>query len=337
MATSGITLTELESLCRLATTAQKAGIGNFRPTPKQVYFFTLLWLSKKAGAWQSVEALPASQNVSASLERAQQVTRHLAEWAPIIARLEQKDEKEWDLLRLQLEKAVKYYPSISEELKLEAVQNSLMKLFILLDKMIPWPDLEGMDIPRFVQSARPVLTNLYDFGTPFYAFAKRVARNELMTQLRKGGRQRSYSLPLDETRPTLPALLIDPPSVEEDDLSLQALHLQLKRDMAKLLETIQHDLTPRLIQVILQTLGTRAEFWRALEVTGLNAPQKLLADTGLSTDADIAERLGLTENNIRVHRAHAKKRMQAVDPNLALLLESLISTRGNIRYRPNVN
>src|SRR5262245_6139499 len=130
MATSYITLTELESLCHQATMAQKAGTGDFRPTPKQVYFFTLVWLSKKALAWQEVEALPASQNVSASIERAQQVTQHLAEWGPIITRLKQKDEKEWELLRLQLEKAVSYYPSISEEVKVEAVQNSLMKLFI---------------------------------------------------------------------------------------------------------------------------------------------------------------------------------------------------------------
>jgi hypothetical protein len=338
MATSCITLTELESFCRQAATAQTAGAGNFLPTPKQVYFFTLIWLSKKGVTWDHVEAMPDSQEVTASLERVQQVTQHLAEWGAIITRLKQKDEKEWELLRLQIEKAVRCYPYISEDLRVEAVQNALLKIFILLDKMIAWPDLEMRDIAHFVQRARGDLTNLYDFGSPFYAFAKRLARNELMTQLRKRGRQGTYSLPLDDTESTLPALIVTTSFFEEDEVSVQTFHLQLKTDMAKLLETIEHDLTPRLLQVILQTLGTRAEFWRALEVTGLSAPQGLLVDSrGMSTDTYIAETLGITENNIRVHRVHAKKRLKEVDPNLALLLEGLITTRNKIRYRPNVN
>src|SRR5262245_17578147 len=102
MSTSNITLTELESLCRQATVGQKAGAENFQPSPKQVYFFTLVWLSKKAVVGQHVEALPASQGITASIERAQQVTQHLAEWGALITRLKQKDEKEWELLRLQL-------------------------------------------------------------------------------------------------------------------------------------------------------------------------------------------------------------------------------------------
>jgi hypothetical protein len=80
-----------------------------------------------------------------------------------------------------------------------------------------------------------------------------------MTQLRRSSRQVAYSLPLDDTDPTLPVLVVTISFVEEDGLSAQAFHLQLKTDMAKLLETIERDLTPSLIQVILQTLEVQTK------------------------------------------------------------------------------
>jgi DNA-directed RNA polymerase specialized sigma24 family protein len=213
----------------------------------------------------------------------------------------------------------------------EAAQNALVKLFTLLNKMVTGPELEEMDVVIFVLNNRMTLTNLYDFGAPFYGFAKRLARNELISQLRQEGRRSAYAIPLDDLESPSPAPFS---STDEDEGLAQAFCGQLRTDMTKLLEIVEHSLTPKPRQVILRTLGIREEFWRALKVAGLAAPPEFSPAPGLIIDADLAQALGMTENNIRVHRARAKQQVKEIDPNLALLLEDLTATRGKIKYRP---
>jgi DNA-directed RNA polymerase specialized sigma24 family protein len=334
MADTIITPTELKIICRQAAASQKMGMAGFEPTARQVYFLILVWLSKKNKTGQCVEELLAGQDVTILSERAQQVAYHLGEWGATVSKLKQGDEKEWELLRLQLEKVVRYYPCSSKEAKAEALQKSLVKLFDLLYKMAPWSELEKMDVAAFVLNHRTTLTNLYDFGSPFYAYAKRLVYNELITQLRQENRHMALFTSLNDSDSPGAALTITISIGEAEEAGAQTFRLQLKNDIAKLLDIIQHSLRPKPVQVMLQTLSRRDEFWRALKEAGLSAPPGLSRTSGLATDAAIAQTLGMTENNVRVHRSHVKKRVTEVDPGLGQLLESLIAPHGKITYMP---
>jgi hypothetical protein len=334
---ASLTLIDLEMICHQIAAQQEAGIDAFQPTPKQLYFFTLVWLLKKRPQWQHPEELLVGQDVSTLTERARLVAQHLGDWGAVMTRLRQLDAKEWELLRIQVEKAIKYYPSYPKEVKADSLQSALLKLFDLLNKMISWSALEEADIPALVLQIHPHLTNLYDFGSPFYAFAKRVTRNELISQLRKESRRPLYPISLDDLSDILPAPPVTQSTDASDDTDLQAFCLQLKIDLARLLEIIQHHLPPKQSHVILHTLQSRAAFWRALEATGLPAPAGLSPPAGLITDANIAQVLGMTENSVRVHRAQAKKPVKIIDSASGLLLESLLTGYGEISYRPKFN
>jgi DNA-directed RNA polymerase specialized sigma24 family protein len=322
-----ITLAELETICCQAAATWPISPADYRPTVRQIYFFTLVWLLKRKVIFQQADDCLDNQT-AASSERAYQVAQHLDEWGGTVARLKQREAKEWELLRIQMEKALRYYYSQPEGMQADALQEALLKIFELLNKMIDGRQLdETDDIVTLVVNSRASLTNIYDFGSPFYAFAKRIARNELVTRLRKENRQPIYSDPLEEMNSTLPA--VPPPSLPEDEDALMETRLfQLKIDLARLLELIQHGLTPKPRRVVCQTLAAQPQFWQALNLTGLTLPENFPSPAGFSTDGEIAAVLGLTENSVRVHRVHAKKQIRETDPVLEILLDKLLTRRG---------
>jgi DNA-directed RNA polymerase specialized sigma24 family protein len=321
---------DLATICHQVVVIQKTDTGRFRPTSNQIHFFTLVWWLKKRGSIPPENPLPG-QEVSAVTERAEQVAHHLDEWGATVAGLKQRDEKEWELLRIQMEKAVKYYPCRPEELKADALQEALFKIFGLLDKMCDGRTLEETgDIVALVADAQTTLTNIYDFGSPFYAFAKRIARNQLITRLRRDGRESAYFIPLENVAY---ALSTDPPpqTPREENETLSKTLLQLQIDLTRLLEIVESHLTPKPRQVVLHTLAARPRFWLALEVTGMAPPEGISSKTGFTMDAEIAQAVGTTENSVRVHRRNAKKQVQEIDPIVGLLLEGLITRGGDLR------
>lgn len=319
---------DLETICHQVAAVQKTDAGGFRPTSNQIHFFTLVWWLKKRGPVPPQTPL-SGQQISAVTERADQVAHHLDEWGTTVDGLKQRDEKEWELLRIQMEKAVKYYPCQPEELKADALQEGLFKVFRLLNKMYDGRTLEETgDITALVANAKTTLTNIYDFGSPFYPFAKRIVRNELISRLRKDGRASAYLIRLEDVAY---ALSTDPQprSPREDNETLSKTLLQLRIDLTRLLEIVESRLTPRPRQVVLYTLAARPGFWLALEVTGLTPPEGISSKTGFTMDAEIAQAVGTTENSVRVHRRNGKKQVQAIDPIIGLLLESLITRGGD--------
>jgi DNA-directed RNA polymerase specialized sigma24 family protein len=224
-----------------------------------------------------------------------------------------------------MERALRYYPCQREELKADALQEALLKIFGLLDKMVDERRLEETeDMVALVVDARPSLTNIYDFGSPFYAFAKRIARNELITQLRIENRQPIYPGALEEIISVLPADPL-PPLTEDEHISQEAQIRQLKIDLTRLLGLIEGHLTPKPRKVVCQTLVARPQFWRALAISGLAVPADFPPSSGFSTDLQIAAALGMTENSVRANRSQAKKRIQELDPLLGLLFERLVT------------
>jgi DNA-directed RNA polymerase specialized sigma24 family protein len=322
-----ITLAELETVCRHAATRQTAVTENFQPTTNQIYFFTLVWLLKRKVVFQRAEDNLNGQAAAQLPAHAQQVAHYLDAWGGIVAGLKQRDAKEWELLRIQMEKAVRYYLGQPEGMQADALQEALLKIFKLLSKMLDGRQLdEAENMVSLVLNTQASLTNIYDFGSPFYSFAKRIARNELINQLRKEHRQLIYSDPLEGMISSLPTVP-PPPFPEEEDQALETQLLQLKIDLTRLLALIQRDLTPKPRRVVCQTLAAQPQFWRALSLTGLAAPENFPPPAEFSTDMEIAAALGMTENSVRVHRVHAKKQVQAVDPLLELLLDKLLIRR----------
>lgn len=328
MSDTDIATANLETICRQAATASETVVEGYRPTANQVYFFTLVCLLKRGLSLPPRDPL-SDQDLAAVSGRACQVACHLEEWGATVTGLKRGDEREWELLRFQMEKAVRYYPCQPEALKWDALQEALLKLFGLLDKMYDAPQLQAtQDVVALVVKSRGALSNIYDFGSPFYAFAKRVARNQLITGLRQGGRASAYLIPLDDVAYATSSASV-PGSWSEDDRALSQTLLQLTIDLSRLLDILEEQLTSKPRQVILYTLAARDQFWRALEVTGLAPPGTMPPQSQFAADSDIAQALGISENSVRVHRSHSKRRVQGTDPILGLLLEGLITRGGD--------
>lgn len=325
MPSSAITVAELETICRQAAAAQPADPGDFQPTARQTYFFTLVWLLKREVLFRRAEDHLNGQIATDLSDHAHTVAQHLAEWGATITGLKQRETKEWELLRIQMEKAISYYHCQSEGLKADALQEALLKVFVLLNKMDAGRKLdETEDIVSLVVNTRLNLTNIYDFSSPFYAFAKVIARNELMTQLRKENRHPIYPIPIEDMTTGLPP--VPPPSLWGDEEAVW----QLKIDLTRLLELIQHNLTPKPRRAVCQTLAAQPQFWQALSLTELIVPENFPPPAQFNTDVEIAAALGMSENSVRVHRVHAKKQVQAVDPLLERLLDKLLTRRGKM-------
>ena len=77
-------------------------------------------------------------------------------------------------------------------------------------------------------------------------------------------------------------------------------------------------------QVVWHTLAARAQYWRALDETGLPPPIPL-PPTLQASDSDIAQTLAIkTVNAVRVHRRQAKEQIAAVDAASGALLEMIM-------------
>lgn len=320
MASSAVTVAALGEICRQVVATQSERNGDFRATVNQVYFFTLVRLQKQGLHFQKGEDLLDGQAVKDLTGQAQIAAEHLIEWRETVTALKQNDPLEWELLRIQMDKALKSFVSPHAG---DALQNALIKVFELLAK-IPDPDwaaLETANVITLVVEKRTHLTNIYDFRSPFYAFAKLVARNTLRDELRKEGRRLHYLIYLDEMMVDLSSHQSSEPLAEG---AMDQKISQLQADLPRLLALIDHHLTPKPRQVVYHTLGARSQFAMALEMINLPWPAAIPRHANGVSDADIGHILGMTENSVRVHRSSALKRLSSVDPLAAYLLETLL-------------
>ncbi len=337
------TLTDLRKICHRLVERERATAGSFQPTGNQVFFFMLARLQKQGLSFRKPGDRLAGQEAATLTKQAGQVVAQLGEWGPIITALKARDDKAWELLRLQMETGLKGCPVQGADLKADAVQNALLKLFIILEKMVTWPELEAADVITLVVNERTKLSNIYNFHHPFYAFARRIAYNELMSQLRQEINRPLADKTFEELEAVAgkvssatPASQVIANIANGDESALQALRQQLRQDLSRLLAIIKGDLTRMQRRVIWQTLAARSQFWRALEATGLSMSAEMQPTLTLNSAGAIAQVLRTKANTVRVHRAKARQRVAAIDPTLAGLLDSLISRHKKNGYRATI-
>lgn len=319
MANAVVTVAELGEICRRAVTTQPGQNADFRSTVNQVYFFILVRLQKQGLRFRRAEDLLEGYGVEDLTAQVNVVVDCLAEWGEMVTALKQSDDLEWELLRIQMTKALKRYTSQQQG---DALQNALLKIFELLGKIpdLDWATLDPPKVVALVAKKRAHLTNIYDFRSSFYAFAKSIAHNMLRDQLRKEGRRLRYLVYVEDMATDLPdsqSFLSSSAETDGPDLS------QLRADLTHLLDQIQHHLTPKPRQVVYHTLGARAQFATVLAMVDLPWPEEIPRHPNGTSDADIARVLGMTDNTVRVNRSQALKRLVAVNPILIYLLETL--------------
>jgi hypothetical protein len=176
-------------------------------------------------------------------------------------------------------------------------------------------------ICRTIIHIRASHTGVYDFSSPFYAYAGRIARNELVSLFRRTRREPD-PLPLDDQvgRPA------PEPSHGEDGVQGgEARLLRLRIDLARLLALVQPEHPLNWHQVALQTMAARPQFWLALAATGLAPPSGISPPAAALEDQQIAGFLCMTVNNLRVQRAYARRRVGESDPMLGWFLERLMA------------
>ncbi|MEZ4732596.1 MAG: hypothetical protein R3E79_36295 [Caldilineaceae bacterium] len=162
------------------------GVG-YRPTTNQLLFFLLVWVSKKGNSSDLV-----SKEDAVAIQ-VQTIARHLAQWGETVSALRgqyttgminrtraQRYEQEWELLRIQLQKAAtitaqKYGRA---DLLDHAVSTALLNVFTMLQKLVDSEVLESTNnIVAFVQHEQgDTFRSAYDFSSPFYAYARRIVK-----------------------------------------------------------------------------------------------------------------------------------------------------------------
>ncbi|MBK8050639.1 MAG: hypothetical protein IPK16_28165 [Anaerolineales bacterium] len=166
------------------------------------------------------------------------------------------------------------------------------------------------------------LVRLYDFFSPFYAYARRAAHNALMDVLAR--------LPHNDADEMILALtaVIDSPSAEGIDAEIDAARFALRIDFERMLAMVDNELPERQHQVVRLTLALRPQFKRALLlILGVVADDFPELVRGASIDQAIASALTrqrpekpANENDVRVLRFHAKKKITTLDAVLGALL-----------------
>jgi hypothetical protein len=321
---ANLPVADLAIRCRQIVALYQVPSMGYRPIPQHLFFFALVWSLKQRVAY--LQRVGADASLAEPLE---QIAQHLEVWGTAVSALKEKDEHEWELLRIQIEKAVEtaardYQCQARTDVKAEAIGNGLTKVFEILHKLPAADTLEATaDLIALAVDRRDEFTNLYDFSSPFYPFVRRIARNELITLLRRERRETARLQPLEETAHTP---VVPPPMPEEDEeVAYKAAQRQLKIVLCRLLELVQTQLTPKPRLVVLQTLAARPQFWRALSLIELSAPAGFPPPTEPRNDAELGTILNLSENSVRVHRFTAKKCIQVIDPKLGQLLERLMT------------
>jgi hypothetical protein len=336
------------------------------PSPKQTPFFTLTWAAKQGARVDQREAFMADEDgellsageVQARLEK---VRVNLGCDGRIFDGLQHRSAKEWELLRLQLEKPLRGYNCRMAD-KQDALGDAVYRVLRLLGRtpasetIEMWPDAitgtaaTGADLAR-----------LYDFTSPFYGYAGRIARNALITILRKkqapddidderdsdvqsdrAGRQElGYEIDWDYV---IDNVHNDYATAEGDEVpspEFIAVRVKLKR----LLDEIDK-LPTRQRQVMQLTLAARPQFYEALEFLQLPFPTAIAKHVALTPDAQtdqvtsqpnadaclaalcdddaIGLRLERTVNVVRVTRHNAVRRICDIDQDLCGLLNRLI-------------
>lgn len=338
------TIQALEALCNAAASAYSENRDGYQPTATQIFFFVAVWCQKNQVPAQSVEeAIDRALCDGSAQTRVTTVANHLNLWGEAVSGLQQEMEREWLVLGKQMERGVKRY-NVDSDLKEDALQTAQIKVWQNLAKIPAACELEEKaDLIEFIVENQTRLKNIYDFGSPIYNWAKRVASNELGMAIRASSRSQDR-YPLDEwiqdseATAFMDSEVYQNGSVENGSVEAgaadpqQAMVLQLRIDLTRLLDSVEDQLTRTQRRVIVYTLSVvRANFWLALTMASLTAPAAYHEDQTLDSDEKIANKLAKNVNTVRVTRANGCKRMGDYDTMLEHLLKLLMKKNATDR------
>lgn len=331
-----VTIDQVAAICREVTRAKPMGVVAYEPTFPQVFFFTLVRatkvISKKRGAEQVNQAewwqtpAPCLRLPSSTVKTiAQNAAQHLADWGATVHGLQQRNAQEWELLRIQMEYALKRFPH-DLATKDDALHDALLKVFAVLTAL---PESQRFqtapNLFAFFVEQQATMSGVYDFSSPFYAYTQLIARNTLFYQLRRNNLEPLYPVAWDDL-PTEPAEEDQYPfETEEKAREEEAQLLQLRIDLARLFDLVEIEMQSQKKRrlVIWHTLAARSQYWLSLTLTALTPPV-LLSPTPQASDTDIAHTLGMSENTVRVHRRQAKIQIDELDAVCGTLLTTLM-------------
>lgn len=346
MSPSISSITEIEVICRQAATPFQQGPLSYQATTKQIFFFILTWLKKKRVVFHELSLQASDGDAINITDQVCATSRNLGHWGPIISRLQwemgaplidrdkqQQREREWELLRIQMEKAAGRKARAYGRFDLidQVLEQTLLKLLEMLRKMITGEQIEAAGTPADVvllveKAFDDVLRGTYDYSSPFYAYVKRIVQNNLIDQLRAGNRHAQQFVPLEtvEGDLTIASTWLDA-AVEDDEEALryETARRNFQQTLTRLLEQIDQ-LPQRQRQAITCTLAARPQFWRAVELTKMPIPPDFPEQGALTDDTEIAAMLDVQVNSLRVNRNHAKRRIMEANKNVGRWLERLM-------------
>lgn len=336
------TLAQITAICQAVATPDLPDPNRYQPTFPQLFFFTLVYIAKamkkQQGAATQVgfdwrQPAPVFDFAPQVIQTmAATVATHLSQWGAVVALLQARSAQEWELLRIQMEGATNRF-AYPQEIKDASLSDALLKIFQVVTAM-PSPDaLQSSGDPfAFFVEQQTAMMSLYDFHSPFYAYAHLVARNALFYTNRRQREEPTYPFAWDEL--TVEPATEDHYDFEAEDAAEEAAakarqaaeeRLQLHLDLARLFTfmTTEMQRQKRRRLVVWHTLAARSQYWLALALTGV-PPPVTLPPTPHAGDGEIAKALAMSENAVRAHRNQAKCQIERTDGACSALLAILM-------------
>lgn len=315
MCNSFITLDELENSCAKYESTRDVAPNFYQPVEPHIFFFVLVWSQKRRQAFKIETDMLVGFCADRAEVRVTLVAKHLGIWGEIVSGLQRGDEHEWVAVREQMYKSVSRR-NCTKEIQEDSYQEAQLKVFEILRKI---PDAQliysNQSIVQFVIERQDSFTNIYDFGSPLYYWAQTITINELNQALGIPTEDDLWGLsPEDEP------VSSDPVDTEQ---AFKNAIVRLTNLFERMLTEVEK-LTPKPRQVVYTTLAARQQLWLMLETLGMEQPQSIPAKMQPTDDSAIAGYLGMTENNVRVHRSKALKVIMEIDRELGELLQKLM-------------
>ncbi|MCB0114583.1 MAG: hypothetical protein KDD84_10850 [Caldilineaceae bacterium] len=349
MSDSALFIEDLNQRCALAALVHADTDAVYAPTANQIFAFALIRALKleKGASIAHVEGRPSHVALVRStqaqiMDSIHQIAQHLHDWGMAVTQLQRKDERAWELMRFQMEKSVLsaargYGCADREDLITEGLSAALLKVFELLGKAPVIADDESAEaLAARINARAEDLRGVYDFHSPLYGWAKLIARNELISLLRREGRvqllepeQLEQAAGADTAaEATFHSVVAERRTQTEEDEAAETVAYEAARakyaEVLTALVSVIDNLSAGQRRVICFTLMSRPQFQRALSITGVAPPAESPPfDTDRSDDA-IGDAIHKTANTVRVQRSNAVRAVSRQSPPLGDFLKRLI-------------
>jgi hypothetical protein len=289
----GLWFEPLEPLCRRACPQSKPG------TVDVVLFYLARWCQKKA---RTLEPRVGSFEKEALRETAERIARHLAEDGPRVERLLTEDSSQvWTELRRELFASAR--SRVPEAAAYEHAQEAVQKIAEVLLTGTP-PSQAAAQL----EAGPDGPGNEYVFDSPFSNWARTVVINLIRDRWREEARRRP---PEASKAPRLDRELVE----------------RARAALPHLLQAIR-ELPPKQRTVMILSLNRR-DLDHAVRKRLHKLAPDLFSEAGalVSSDTEIAERLGSIPRRVTANRSAARRKLAKRDPAWALLLDILLPHR----------